>query len=223
LASDGPLEIDDLLSVITQLAQALDYAHGRDVYHHDIRPSNIYLKGDHAWLDNFCLLEAVCASATYVAPEQMDPRNFGAADHRSDTYALAVVLYEMLTGKPPFEGSETEVMQAHLTQRPKVPRAHRPDLLPALDAILLKALAKRPESRYQSASALADALHEAVQAAQTRLMTDSGVFSKKATAMQENAHKKNSGSVARIPTWVWVGAGVLLAVVVSVIILLATS
>ena len=72
-------------------------------------------------------------------------------------------------------------------------------------------------------SALANALHAAVQAAQTRLMTDSGVFSKKATAMRESAHKKSSGSVANIPIWVWVGVGVLLAVVASVVILLATS
>jgi len=220
LASHGPLEIDDLLSVITQLAQALDYAHGQGIYHHDVRPSNIYLQDEHVWLDNFYLLEAVGAPTTYVAPEQVDPRNFGAADHRSDTYALAVMLYEMLTGKPPFEGSREAVMQAHLTQRPKVPRAHRPDLLPALDAILLKALTKRPESRYQTANALANALHEAVQGAQTRLMTDSGVFSRKAMAMQR---KKSSGNGASIPTWAWVGGGVLLAVVVSVVILLATA
>ena len=159
LAGQAPVDVDNTLSIIPQIAEALDYAHEQGVVHHDVRPSNIYINGNTAVLTGFFLLEAIGAAPTYVAPEQLDETSAEVADRRSDVYALGVVVYEMLTGRPPFEGTSADVAAAHLTQRPLSPRLHNPDLFPALDAILLKALAKQPSARYQSASALAIALH----------------------------------------------------------------
>jgi serine/threonine protein kinase len=224
LASHGPLEIDDVLSIVSQVAEALDYAHEQGVLHHDVRPANIYVEGRSSVLTNFYLLEAVGATPAYMAPEQLDETSAETADRRSDAYALGIVVYEMLTGRPPFEGTAANVAAAHLTQRPTPPRMHNPDLLPTLDVILLKALAKQPQSRYQTAGELATALHGAVQTAQTRRMADDGVFTSK--ARRANAMTPEPPSLDResgVPAWVWVGVGILLVVVVSAVILLATS
>jgi serine/threonine-protein kinase len=218
LAGHGPLEVDDILSIVSQIAEALDYAHEQGVCHHDVRPANIYLKDNTAALTDFYVLEAIGATPTYVAPEQLDETSAEAADRRTDAYALGVVVYEMLTGRPPYEGTTAEIAAAHLTQRPLSPRLHNPDLLPALDAILFKALAKQPKSRYQSAGELATALHEAVQTAATRRMSDAGVFD----YTNENVHQSVfPKSETGVPMWVWVGLGILLMVVIASVILLA--
>jgi serine/threonine protein kinase len=224
LAVHGPLDVDDTLYITSQLAEALDYAHEQGVFHHDIRPANIYLKDKTAMLADFFLMEAVGATPAYVAPEQLDETSAETADRLSDAYALGVVVYEMLTGRPPFEGSSTDVAAAHLTQRPLSPRLHNPDLFPALDAILLKALTKQPKSRYQSAGEFAGALHEAVQTAQTRRMADEGVFEKPVRRTNAvNYHTLSSDSNGGVPTWVWVGLGIFLLVVSAIIVLLGTG
>jgi serine/threonine-protein kinase len=224
LTGKGPLEIDDALSIISKIAEALDYAHDQEVFHHDLRPANVHLVGKTPVLSSFYLLEAVGATPVYMAPEQLDETSAAAADRRSDAYTLGVVVYEMLTGRPPFEGTAADVAAAHLTQRPMPPRVHSPDLLPALDAILLKALAKQPQNRYQTAGELADALHHSVQTAQTRRMAHERAFDSKTGIAKEPAYKPSflddDGS---IPVWIWVGLGVLLAVVVAAVILLTTS
>jgi serine/threonine protein kinase len=224
LAGHGPLEIDDVLSIVSQVAEALDYAHEQGVLHHDVRPANIHLDGKTARLADFLLLEAVGATPVYMAPEQLDETSAEASDGRSDIYALGVVVYEMLTGSPPFKGTATEVAAAHLTQRPTPPRVHNPDLLPALDAILLKALAKQPQNRYQTAGELANALYEAVQVARTRRMADSEAFSSRARGVGETGYKPSkAGRKGGLPTWAWIGLGILLVVVVTAVILLATG
>jgi serine/threonine protein kinase len=224
LAGHGPLDIDDTMPIISQVAEALDYAHKQGVFHHDVRPANIYLKDRTAVLADFFLLEAIGATPTYVAPEQLDETSAETADTRSDAYALGVVAYEMLTGRPPFEGTAADVAAAHLTQRPLSPRLHNPDLFPALDAILLKALAKQPMSRYQSAGALAVALHEAVQSAQTLRMADDGVFYNRIRLATQTKYRPMSPNDAGgVPAWVWAGLGILLAVLIATVILLATG
>jgi serine/threonine protein kinase len=224
LAGHGPLEVDDVLSIALQVAEALDYAHEQGVLHHDLRPANIYLADKTAVLTDFHLLESVGATPVYMAPEQLDETSAETADRRSDAYALGVIIYEMLTGRPPFTGTAADVAAAHLTQRPTPPRVHNPELLPALDAILLKALAKQPQSRYQTAGELATRLHEAVQVAQTRRMADNGMFDSKARMAGGTGYKPSSSdSEGSVPAWVWVGLGILLVVVAAVVILLVTS
>jgi serine/threonine-protein kinase len=218
------LEIDDALSIVSQIAEALDYAHEQGVCHLDLRPANIYLKDKSAVLTDFCILEAVGATPAYAAPEQLDENSVEDPDCRSDAYALGVVVYEMLTGRPPFEGAAADIAAAHLTQRPLAPRVHNPDLLPAVDAILLKALAKQPQSRYRSAGELATILHEAVQMAQTRRMADDEMFDVQARIGNETTNKAAAEyGDGRLPAWAWIGLGILLVVVIAIIILLATG
>jgi len=224
LAARGPVDIDNILFIVSQLAEALDYAFEQGVCHHDVRPANVYLDGKTARLANFSLLETVGATPVYMAPEQLDETSAEAADRRSDAYALGIVVYEMLTGRLPFEGAATDVATAHLSQRPTPPRVHNPDLLPALDAILLKALAKQPHNRYQTAGKLAIALREAVQTAQTRRMADDGVFDNRIKMTSDTIHRPSPlDSEGGVPAWVWVGVGILLIVVVTAFILLATG
>lgn len=223
-AGHSPMEVDDVLSIISQVAQALDYAYRQGVGHHDVRPTNIFLKQKSAVLANFHLLEAVGATPTYMSPEQLDETSAEAVDQRSDAYALGVVVYTMLTGRPPFEGTAADVAAAHLAQRPLPPRVHNPGLFPALDAILLKALAKQPQSRYQSAGELAAALHEAVRTAQTRRMTDGSIFDNNPSIANKRGYNRSSSHAeGGVPAWIWVGLGILLIVVVVTIILLATG
>jgi serine/threonine protein kinase len=224
IAGQGAQDVDDTLSIISQLADALDYAHEQKVFHHDVRPANVYLKGKTAMLADFFLMEAIGATPTYIAPEQLDETSGVTADRRSDGYALGVVAYEMLTGRPPFEGTTTDVAAAHLTQRPLSPRLHNPDLFPALDSILLKALAKQPANRYQHAGELAVALHEAVQTAHTRRMDDEGLFNKTARQAGEvNYQTWPLNDETGVPAWIWVGLGVFLVVTIAMIVLLATD
>jgi serine/threonine-protein kinase len=223
-ARQGPLEVDDALSIISLLAEALDYAHDHDVLHHDVRPTNIFLQDKTTMLSDFFLLEAVGASPVYMAPEQLDETSGQGSDRRSDVYAMGVIVYRMLTGRPPFEGTAADVAAAHLTQRPLAPRVHNPDLFPAVDAILLKALAKQPQSRYQSAGELATALHEAVQTAQTRRIAEVGVYDSQVRIASETARRTSSPpGEGSVPAWILVGLGILLIVVVATFILLTTG
>lgn len=219
-----PIEVDDVLSIVSPVAQALDYAHDQGVLHRDVRPDHIFLHDNTVVLTDFFLLEAVGASPVYMAPEQLDETSAEAADRRTDVYALGVIIYSLLTGRPPFEGTAADVAAAHLTQRPLAPRVHNPDLFPAIDAILLKALAKQPQSRYQSAGELAAALHEAVQTAQTRRMADAGIFDDNVRMVSEVGRRLSPPpGEGGIPVWVWVGLGILLVVVITVVILMVTG
>jgi hypothetical protein len=158
------------VSLVAKLADALGYAHGRGVVHRDVKPSNILLRGgrlDDPVLTDFGvarMVETTVATAAgtmlgtpaYMAPEQGEGKP---GDERSDIYALGVILYELLTGRPPFEAdSPYAVILKHIHTPPPLPRSLRPDLPPALEAVTLRALEKDPSARYPSAAAFAAAL-----------------------------------------------------------------
>ncbi len=157
--------------IIRQLCLALDYAHSRGVIHRDIKPSNIMLdKQGNAILTDFGLvllnhettLGQVFGTPHYIAPEQAV--SSAGAVPQSDLYALGVILYEMFSGTLPFDAAyPDEVARLHLEKPPPPPRTVNPDISPKLEAVILRALAKEPEDRYQTGAALADALAEALQ------------------------------------------------------------
>jgi serine/threonine-protein kinase len=177
LAHQGELPVAEALRVLRDVADALSYAHRHGVVHRDIKPDNVLLSDHHALVTDFGVAKALDEAArhtsltatglalgtpTYMAPEQAaaDPHT----DHRADIYALGVLGYEILAGRPPFTGpSPQAIVAAQLTQ-PAPPLAQsRPSVPPALAALVMRCLEKRPADRWQSAAELLDAI-EAVGA-----------------------------------------------------------
>ena len=171
LTREGQLSLDEALHIARDVASALDYAHKNAIVHRDIKPENILLSGGHAMVMDFGIARAVSASAgeeaitfpglavgtpAYMSPEQATAGRV--VDGRSDVYALACVVYEMLAGHPPFLGTSAQEILARQSLDP-VPslRGSRPDLPAAIDRAVAKALAKSPADRYSTASAFVDA------------------------------------------------------------------
>jgi hypothetical protein len=169
----GALRPDLVTSIAVQVASALDYAHQRGFVHRDIRPDNIMVGADgHVTLTDFCGVRATSnpqligaggatlGEPSYMSPEQVQGLN---VDWRTDIYSLGIVLYQMLAGAAPFAGSSPmQVMLAQVSQTPPpISQANR-DVSHAVDAVVLKALAKNREERFHSAGELARALHDAI-------------------------------------------------------------
>ncbi|MFQ3566730.1 MAG: protein kinase [Aggregatilineales bacterium] len=170
---DGPLPVEMIVRIIAQIAPALDYAHAHHVLHRDLKPSNILLDDDGgAYLTDFGIArilgevsstlttQGVVGTPSYMSPEQAQGLPL---DARSDIYSLGVTLFEMATGRRPFE-SETPygVAVMHVTTPPPSPRSFNPNLPAAVENVILTALSKNRDSRYADAAALAAALERAV-------------------------------------------------------------
>jgi serine/threonine protein kinase/uncharacterized membrane protein len=173
--SAAPLSPAEVASLLQQAAAALQHAHEQYVLHQDIKPSNflIRLRSDQPeqpdlLLSDFGIAKLTSATGSlsqsirgtpiYMAPEQWDGQPVAA----SDQYSLAIMVYELLVGRPPFVGNQGQVMRQHYLTPPPVPSSLNGSLSPAIDAVLVRALAKQPEERFASVSAFARAFQEAV-------------------------------------------------------------
>ncbi|MBS4100604.1 serine/threonine-protein kinase, partial [Tsukamurella paurometabola] len=172
LAATGPLSPDRAVDLVAQIASALDSAHLQGLVHRDVKPANVQVTpSGFAYLLDFGLVVEGDAdrltsaglfvgSQAYAAPERFDG---GGATPAGDVYSLACVLYELLAGRPPFAaGSISEMMRHHLLSAP--PRASAVAPVPAaLDAVIAKGMAKRPEGRYPTCGSLARAATAALR------------------------------------------------------------
>lgn len=168
----APLPAAEIMAIVAQLAAALDAAHAAGVIHRDVKPANALWNGsgDLVLTDfgiakeltgavNQTQVGIVMGTPTYMAPEQAQGLTLTPA---TDTYALGVILYELLTGQVPFAAPYTlAVLLKHIGDPPPPPRAARPDLPSAVEAVVLRGLAKDPTARYPTPGALATALGQA--------------------------------------------------------------
>jgi hypothetical protein len=174
LKRDKQLSVAEAVRIASEVASALDHAHRRGVIHRDIKPGNILLVEGHAVVGDFGIARAVHAAGgemwetitdsgvalgtpAYMSPEQAVGSQD--LDARADIYSLGCVLYEMLTGAPPFVGPDGEVLIARrFTEQPPRPSAVRPTVPPEVDQAVVKALAPDPDLRFASAGRFLDVL-----------------------------------------------------------------
>jgi serine/threonine-protein kinase len=171
LNQERQLPIDDAVRLAREVADALDYAHGHGIVHRDVKPENILLQGGHALVADFGIALAIhqaggqrltqtglsLGTPQYMSPEQASGER--TIDARSDVYSLGAVLYEMLTGEPPFTGATVQAVVAKvLTERPASPRVVRDTIPVSLELAVLKSLTKLPADRFQNARQFADAI-----------------------------------------------------------------
>ncbi len=171
------LPLDEAGRIANQVRQALEHAHGRGIIHRDLKPGNIWLTDDGtAKLGDFGLAVSLersrltmegmmVGTVAYMPPEQALGRQ---PDARSDLYSLGCVLYEMATGRPPFLGDDAvAIISQHINTAPVAPSWHNPEVPRALEALIMRLLAKAPEDRPESAAAIPEALTAIMQTAST--------------------------------------------------------
>ncbi len=167
------LSFQDVAYIVRQAADALQYAHEHAVIHQHVQPSNFLFNGDAGF---YCLMLSdfhitgflpkasttglsVVGSPLYMGPEQWK----GQVVVASDQYALAVMTYLLLTGRPPFQGDAEQLRDAHSNILPALPSTINPILSQGIDAVLLRALEKEPDKRFTTISAFADAFERIIQ------------------------------------------------------------
>lgn len=178
----GPMSMTFIRRVARQMGEALDYAHSQGLLHRDIKPGNILMdQGGNCMLADFGIAKlyeagtkltrtgGILGTPAYMSPEQARGETL---DHRSDIYALGVILYHMATGQVPFTGdSPISVALQHATKPVPPPRSRNPALSAHVEQVLVQALAKDPDRRFQKASAMANALEDAAARATHRQET----------------------------------------------------
>jgi ABC-type sugar transport system substrate-binding protein len=223
LLRQGPLSLNRAADLFTQIARGLAYAHSKGIIHRDMKPSNILLDDSgNAYLTDFGLAKiiegetditksgTVVGTPAYMSPEQLRGERI---DHRSDIYSLGIVFYQMVAGKPPFEtGSSGEIVSLiykHLEEVPKPPSEHNPDIPAGIEEIILRALSKKPEDRFQSVEEMLQALNIALG----RLSTIEQTTARKIQSVQRRREQMQRQNALRIAAGVVVAILVILGIV----------
>jgi serine/threonine-protein kinase len=218
----GRLPLADVASIIQQAAAALDAAHARGLVHRDVKPANILIEpgaapAGHVYVADFGLSKhadaqsgatasGLVGTVDYMAPEQIEGRQL---DGRADVYALGCVLFECLTGKPPFtRENDVAVLWAHIREAPPAPSELDRNLPRAFDGIVARALAKDPRDRYATCGELAEEVRAASATKQQRIVLPRPRWRR---PRSRGLRRATAGVVAGLV----VGAGVASAIVLA--------
>ena len=209
----GPLLPERAVEIAVAICSALEAAHANGLVHRDVKPQNIIVTPDkQIKVMDFGIARAaggsamtqtgtILGTAQYISPEQAQGRT---ADPRSDLYSLGIVIYEMLTGKAPFDSeSPVAIAYKHVREDPLPPSMVNPDISPELEAVVMKALAKNPENRYQNALEMQADLERCLEGAPVYATP---LLSPEDAAMGATQVLPASRPTARRPsrTWLWV-------------------
>src|SRR5579871_80891 len=183
IVSRGPAPVNVAVEYARQILSALRFAHRHGIVHRDIKPHNVLVDNEgRVKVTDFGIARAgtsqmteagsIVGTAQYLSPEQARGTD---VDQRSDLYSLGVVLYELLTGETPFEGdTPVEIAMKHLSATPEPPSALRPGVPRELDWVVMRALAKDPEDRFQSAEEMDADLERVARGAPVAAATEEG-------------------------------------------------
>jgi serine/threonine protein kinase len=194
------LTLEETASFLSQIASALQYAHEHGMVHRDVKPSNILLRQDgYAYLVDFGLAKAMqntedlttvgamVGTPEYMAPEQSN----GESNYHSDIYSLGIILYQMLTGQLPFMAeSPVAVSLKHIQSIPTPPRELNSAIPQNIENVILKAMAKDPDKRYQKASDLSTAFWQALQ---QKMLSEQRLLADKQPASEHGSPDKELG------------------------------
>lgn len=220
----GPLSLTEIDRYFSQLADALSYAHANGVIHRDIKPSNALIdQNGNIFLTDFGIAKilessvnltasgTVTGTPAYMSPEQAQGEKL---DQRTDIYSLGIVLYEMLTGRVPFEAeTPLAVLLKHLNEPLPPPTTLKPDLAPALERVVLKALAKDRNDRYATCTEFLNAWkHELAEAQKPQLTQRAFVLPPAATTQLDRSPAPQRRSIPPIA----IIGGVALVVVIAI-------
>jgi serine/threonine-protein kinase len=182
----GGMSAQDAINFTRQILNAARFAHRKGIVHRDLKPQNVLIDAEgRARVADFGIARAgensditatgsVMGTAQYISPEQAQGKP---TTPRSDIYSIGVVLYEMLTGRVPFEGdSAVAVALKQVSEQPRRPSAINPSVPPALDAVVMRALAKDPDARFKDADAFIKALDAAEKAPDTPRAQDTAAY-----------------------------------------------
>lgn len=176
--AEGPMAPDRAVAIAAQICEALHHAHEAELIHRDLKPENIFILEDSGCADFAKVLDfglarsstggprltqtgMICGTPTYLSPEQARDEEL---DRRSDIYSLGVLLFEILSGRPPFNSNvAVEILVAHANEAPPALRPLAPRVSPELERVVMRALKKRPDDRYATVLDLRDALLAAVE------------------------------------------------------------
>ncbi|GAA3119613.1 serine/threonine-protein kinase [Streptosporangium carneum] len=243
----GPMPVSQVSRIFAQVAAALDTAHAHDLIHRDVKPANILIaghtEGDHAYLTDFGITkhrtsisgltqtDQFIGTPRYMSPEQINKEHI---DGRCDQYGLACVVYEALAGRLPFQrDNEIALLWAHLAEAPTPLSTLRPELPLEVDGVMMRALAKSPEQRYDTCTQFVAELRDAIsgqsyQLAQAAPRTEAGPGTARgegkpsAKGGGRPQGRKKAGGTGRGGRGVLVGAAVAVAAVVALVAVLAT-
>jgi beta-lactam-binding protein with PASTA domain len=232
----GPLSPDDAIDIVVQILLAARFAHRRGIIHRDLKPHNVILDEEgrakvtdfgiaRAGASDMTLTGSIMGTAQYLSPEQAQGH---AVSEASDVYAVGVVLYELLTGSVPFEGdSAVTIALKQVSDEPTPPSERNPAVGPALNAVVMRALAKEPAARFASADEFIAALAQAREGVAPALTPNGAPTTPAALLVPPEANGEgdaHSGGHRRRKRALWAAAGAaLLAGVAAVVLLLVLS